>query len=212
MALAPIPIDRELVPDARATVAESFTRVEQQLLLGVPQRIRLDDELELVLLVPTGLAAAWREADPETSLSASAEERGPRAPGEQAPIGALLRPPARLVLVERGTPVAAVPLAAGVLRRVPDSGQDGRGVRVELAILDWDLRAGCVRGPGEGSSRIVLAWRRADRAVDVFGTPPVPRAVARRLPPEDRADSQLGLRRSRSRVWSRALERLEVLR
>jgi hypothetical protein len=62
---------------------------------------------------------------------------------------------------------------------------------VELAILDWEVRAGSMRGAGDFGSFIELAWRRADQAVDTFRPAPVHRRVAERLGPGFRVESLL---------------------
>ena len=200
------PVRARLVPPVDAVVPEGMTRVEQALTLGVPRRIRLDDQLELALVVPTGLAVEWRDGDPTAVVSAGTGERAPHVPAPSTPVGALARPPARLLVLDAGRPAGVVPLVAGARRIVPPSG----GARVEIAVVDWDLRGGAVRGPGDATSRIVLAWRRADVAVDEFSTPPVPRKVVRRLRPPYRMESDLGLRVAVFTAWSKV--KLEVRR
>jgi len=201
--LAPGPVQSRLVPPVDPTVPEDASRVEQRLGFGVPQRIRLDEEIELAITVPTGLAATWRDVPVEDLVSASAEQRAPFA-AAGAVVGAVTRAPARLLVLERGEPVAAVPLIAGLRRLVPDAGVESRGARIELAILDWDVRAGALRGPGDAISHVTIAWRRADSGIDEFSTPPIPRRVVVRQPPERRMESTLGLRvRRDAHVWAK---------
>jgi hypothetical protein len=64
---------------------------------------------------------------------------------------------------------------------VPDAGRAGTGIRIELVVLGWQIRAGSLRGPGDFGSRIELAWRIADRAADEFSPPPVSARVLERL-------------------------------
>src|SRR3954469_10455074 len=45
-----------LTPTPTATPAEGFTRLDQPLDRGVPQRLGLDTEHEVAVLVPTGVA------------------------------------------------------------------------------------------------------------------------------------------------------------
>lgn len=197
------PVRARLVPPVVAAVPEGLTRLDQGLALGVPQRIRLDDELELALVVPTGLAVQWRDGAPDAVLSASAVQRAPRVGDDSVSVGALAAPPARLVVLDRGQPAGVVALVAGTTWRVPAGGIDDRGVRVEIAVIDFELRSGALRGPGDALSKVVLAWRRRDRAVDQFSVPPVPRKVTARLAPVFVMESDLGLRRLALLPWSR---------
>lgn len=204
------PVRARLVGPVDAAVPEGLTRVEQGLVLGVPQRLRLDAELELALIVPTGLAIEWRDGAPDASVSSSAPQRAPSDGDDPDAVGVLGAPPAQLVVLDRGQPVGVVPLVAGARRRIPAGGIDDRGVRVEIAVLDWDLRSGALRGPGDTLSRVVLAWRRLDRAADAFSVPPVPRKVKVRLAPAYVMESDLGLRRVALLSWSKA--KMEVSR
>jgi hypothetical protein len=204
------PVRARLVPPVVAAVPEGMTRIDQPLTLGVPQRIPLDDQLELALVVPTGLAVEWRDGEPTAELSSSASERVPHIPAPTSPVGELRRPPARLLLLDGGQLAGVVPLVAGSVRRVPSGGEAEVAVRAEVAVIDWDLRSAALRGPGDSLSRVTLAWRRADRAVDQFSTPLVPRKVVIRLKPEQRMESDLGLRRAVLHNWSKA--KFEVLR
>lgn len=160
MATLPIPISGRLVPEVVPTPPEGFTVVEQPLVAGPIQRIPLDGGIELTLVVPTGLASAWRDADPAEVVSHSATALAP-APGSGGTPAGPAPAPVRLLVRRAGAIVASVPLIAGLRRRVPDAGGDDRGVEVELVVLSWDLRAGTLRGPGQFGSRVELAWRRA---------------------------------------------------
>jgi hypothetical protein len=61
-------------PPATEPLPKSFTRMSIQLANGLPMTIDLDVELRLVLLVPNGLAKAWRDAEPTAIVSRSAAE------------------------------------------------------------------------------------------------------------------------------------------
>ncbi len=196
----PIPVQRYLVPEAKPQAPEGFTLVDQPIVGGLPFSLQLDDEYRLVVAMPTGLAATWRDADPTAVVSHSADEVAPWIASSGAPVGDAARPPARLVVQRAGATVAAVPLAAGLRRSLPDSGQQDQGVRLELVILSWDLRAGSLRGPGDFGSRLSVAWRRADRAVEQFSTPPVNPHLVARLPHQFRMESALGLQHP-VRLW-----------
>jgi hypothetical protein len=87
-----------------------------------------------------------------------------------------------------------VPLVVGRRRLLPDGGRHEHPMRIELAVLGWDIRAGSLRGPGDFGSRIRLAWRSADRSVELFSTPPVVPHILPRLPVAFRMQSVLGLK------------------
>lgn len=182
-----------LTPARPATPSEGLARLEQRFPLGLPHRFRLDDELQAVLLLPTGLAAQWRDVAADEPVTSSAAQRAPHAEAAAATAEAAAAtvPPARLAIRSGGEVAGVVPLVAGARGLV--RGSAGR-VLAEIEILDWDVRAGAVRGPGDAVSRLVIAWRRVDRAVDQYSVPPAPRRVLRRLPLIYRMESDLGLR------------------
>lgn len=192
MTFQPIPVQRFLVPDSRPVAPEGFTEVRETILGGLPHTIRLDQEVKLILFVPTGLATVWRDADPTTVVTQSTGELAAATAATDSEIGDVTRAPARIVMQVAGTIAASVPLAAGLRRVLPDAGDSERGARVELAILAWDIRAGSLRGPGDFGSSIALAWRRADKAEQSFSTPPVSPQLAARLEPEFRMASEFG--------------------
>jgi hypothetical protein len=191
-----------LTPPPPATPADGFARVDVLLDRGVPHRMTLDAEHDLVVLVPTGVAVDWRDADPAEPVSAAADDRAARAAEPDVPVGALRRPPARLVVVTAGTVAATAPLVASGPRRC---------ARVDVQVLDWDLRAGALRGPGDGLSRLSLAWRRNDRGTTTFAPPPIPERVAKRHPPEQRMQSTLDGSHG-SFPWSKGKGRTEEVR
>lgn len=173
------PIARYLVPDTGPpALPDGFTAVRQVLTGGLPQRIEFGNGVHAMLVLPTGLARQWLDADPLDLVSTSDDDLS------SDPARPSARPPLRLV-VRRGSEIlATVPLTAG-LRRVCRS--------VELVVLSWHLCAGTVRGPGDYGSAVELGWRSADKAVDIFG-PPVPhRAVVRRKPLSVRIESEFRL-------------------
>jgi hypothetical protein len=208
VALPPIPIQRYLVPDAPPVMPEGFTLVDEKIIGGLPHTVRLDAETSVLVLLPTGLATTWRDADPTAVVATSATELVPAAaaaPGASAPIeemGDVTRVPARLLVRRSGATDASIPLVLGGPRRSPDGGDAGgmRGVRVEIVLLSWDIRAGSVRGAGDFGSRIAFAWRRADRAVAQFGPLPVNPHVLVRRQNESPAPNVSEERRERTRV------------
>ncbi|MGW0202988.1 hypothetical protein [Nonomuraea sp. NPDC003201] len=186
-------VQARLVP-GRAPGGE-LDRVEQTIAQGLPHRFALDGELEVILMLPTGLAAEWLDPPPEEVVSTSSRQRAPYgAPGPATP-------PARLIVRLGGVTLGVLPLVAGARRLV--SGSAGR-VRAEIEVVDWDLRAAAVRGPGDTASRLVIAWRRADQAPDRYPAPPAPRRVMSRLPITFRMESEVGLRnRTIMDTWTR---------
>jgi hypothetical protein len=168
----PFPIVRELVPPVTAGAPEGFTVINEPLTAGVPHTITLDRELRAVLVVATGLATAWRDADPAAVAFSSDDEYAAVVPGAD-----LLARPCAALLVRSGTAVlATVPLIAAARQRVAAA---DRGVVAELIVVRWQLRAGSLRGPGDVGSRIELAWRRVDRGADSFAPKLDPRVLGR---------------------------------
>jgi hypothetical protein len=189
---AAIPIARYLVPETAAPPSE-LTRVTQAISRGLPHTIDLDGDLKLVLTVPNGVAAVWRDSDPTAVVSRSSDQvaASPRPQAGQAePLGAIAYAPARLYLERGQTTLACVPLVSGLRRTIPDTGRDDAGVRIELLVVAWDLRAGSLRGAGDFGSFVDLAWRRAGRAGDRFDVPPLSPRVAVRLERELRREAE----------------------
>jgi len=155
-------------------------RRTEPLVAGLPQTIVLDADVSLAVTLPNGLAAQWTDADPQAVVSSSRPETQPHVPDGGAPVGSVARPPLRLLVLVRAVPVAAVPLVAALHRTVPDDGGPD-GVRVELEIVAWELRAGTLRGAGDFGSFVDLAWRRADSATDGFEPPPLNPMFLRRV-------------------------------
>jgi hypothetical protein len=194
MALAAIPVERYLVPAGKPTVPEGFARIDVAIAGSLPHVIALEKQLTLVVAVPNGLAVTWRDADPTAQVSGSGAELGPFARGGTEIIGDVECAPARLFLRLVGRTIASIPFVVGMRQTLPRSGQADRGVRIELVLLSWDLRAGNLRGPGDYGSKLSLAWRPADRAVEHFSTAPINPKLIPRLAPEFRMQSVLGLR------------------
>jgi hypothetical protein len=176
--MTPLPMDRFLVPEKPTAIPAGFTRSRQELTRGVPFQWPLEADLRLVLLVPTGFAALWREADPGIVVSASAAETEPHI----APRGVdpLERPAIRILLRKGGETLSTAPLAAGLARVIPDA--DGRRSVIDLYVADWLLHAGCLRGPGDYGSYVDVAWRRIDVGENTFSLAPIDPHVAARNP------------------------------
>ena len=216
MATLPIPVQRYLVPDSKPATPEGFTQIDSKILAGIPHIIQLDQITRLLLLVPTGLAVTWRDADPTAVVSQSDNELTAYQDSSAAiqhlqvqgkteaeiaealnlsvsdlkviaaqpdePIGEVKRAPARIIIQRTGLPMIAIPLAAGLRRFTPDSGNpNAGGAFLELLILSWDIRAGSLRGIGDFGSRISLAWRQADQASNQYSPPAISPFLLRRL-------------------------------
>lgn len=164
--MPPLPMDRFLTPDPPPR-GEGFATVKQELVRGVPFEWVLAGDVTLALVVPTGTARTWRDADPAALVSAGADETGAHA----APRGIdpLERAPARLLLRQSRTIRAVLPLAAGTRRILPDG--PGDRALVELVIVDWRLHAGTVRGAGDFGSFVEIAWRPVGKGADTLLDP-----------------------------------------
>src|SRR4051794_7052700 len=94
--MPPMPVEAFLTPGPSFAIPDGFARSRQELTRGVPFEWTLESDLSLVLLVPTGVAALWREADPGDVASTSVVElRAHVAPRGADP---LELPPVRLLL------------------------------------------------------------------------------------------------------------------
>jgi len=160
----------DLLLPAPAGPPASHTLVRVALTAGLPARVDLLTGVHAMLVLPTGLARQWWDADPGDVVATAADDRQPHRPDRPA------RPPLRLVLLRGGEVLGSVPLAAGLRRTCPDSG--ARGAVVEVTVVDWLLLAGTVRGPGDYGSFLTLSWRAADAGEDTFDVP----ATRRREP------------------------------
>lgn len=176
--ILPIPVNRYLVPD-RTTLAlpADAVRIQQALVRGLPATLQLDAQLSLVLYVPTGDAALWRDAPPDAPALTAADETSPRSPDDvEEPVA---RAPARLVLRGGGANLAATPLRPGLACRLPDDG--AAPALVQLWVIDYAIYAGTLGDAGDYGSFIDLAWRRIDRGTDAFALPPLDPRVAERF-------------------------------
>ena len=170
----PVPIARELVPARPAPPPEAFTQVSSRISGALPHLIPLEGDATLVVVVPTGLAAQWRDADPTQTISSSAPafEVRDKEEDEREPIGAVGHAPARMFLRAGGSLRGGLPLTASVRRKIPDSGEP-TPVPVEVMLIDWRLHAGDLRGAGDFGSQVRFAWRRLDRGTARFAAPSI---------------------------------------
>lgn len=179
--MRPIPVEHYLTPEPAGTAPAGFTVIEQQIVQGLPHTIKLTDHLALILLLPNGLAHAWRDADPEAVVSRSADERQAQTAAQIAAQSALPRPPLRLMAQLDGVLQESVAVVAGGRVPGPRGGRPDRGIRLELIPLSWLITAGTVRGIGDYGSRIRLAWRARGAGVDDYAIPPVNPNIVPRL-------------------------------
>lgn len=186
----PIPMTRYLVPEPSLLAPEGFTQIEDKLLAGLPYRLSVNAEFNIVVLVPTGLAVTWRDIDPTTLVSCSDSQIFQSTPASAKAVRTKeFRTPARIIVRRGGTITASIPLTVGLRRTIPEGDQEVPGSQIELMILGWEIRAGSLRGPGDYGSWISLAWRRIEQGA-VYFTPPAPHLyVIPRLEPDARMES-----------------------
>ena len=177
--MIPFPVAGYLVPEHTSLIPDGFTRVDEPMTRGLPHTIILDRATRATVVLPSGLARTWRDADPAAMVSTSDDERAAFRPSAGTDDSAA-RAPLRLVVERSNVVLGVVPFAVGVRRFVPDEG-GARGAAIEIVILAWELRAGTVLGPGDVGSRITLAWRIANTASAEFAPPPINANLARRL-------------------------------
>lgn len=191
------PIHEYLVPPPTYDVSPGFARVDAKLTTGLPFRIALDGDVSLTVLLANGLANTWRDADPEAAVDRSAQQRQPLAdPAEDVGGPDLSNVPAFIVVRRSQSVRAAVPLVLGIEAIVPLRDSDATEL-LELRVLDWNIFAGNMRGAGDYGGNVAIEWRRAEKAVEHFSTPPVNPYLKPRLEPIYRMISTLGLRQPR---------------
>jgi hypothetical protein len=161
-------VDRVLTPQPDPLPPPGYTSLDVAVATA-PQRIPLFDAVAVVLLLPTGEALSWLQADPAAPASSSDPGWAP-APATGAPGPS---PPARLVLVDAEQTLGTLPLAAGARAILPWQGAPGRGALVDIVVLTWQLTAATVVGSVGATSRLRLGWRRADLAPSQFRPPAV---------------------------------------
>ncbi len=200
--MPPFPISRYLVPATPPPLDDRFTTVTQTLTQGLPATIPIDNQITLVLQLPTGLGAAWRDADPAALVSASDWQTAAVGPPAK-----LARAALRLEVRNNNRTSAVVPVVAGNRALVSDGSTPG--VSYEIAVLAWAVYAGSMLSPGDFGSTITFAWRRSDVAVQQFATPPVNFYILPRLSEQLQFASWLNLRPSKplTLVQSIALRR-----
>jgi hypothetical protein len=180
-----------LALDAPGTVPDGFTVVTALLESGIPATIKLDAEFSAWVLAPTGDAQLWRDAADEAVASASDEQGAALAPDTDAAQASSVRP--RFALRRGTTALGQAPLTLNSIASLPDDGDDRNDVVVEIVALDWEVRAATMCEPGQFGSSITLAWRRVGEAAAAFSAPPASPVLVRRMPPELKSESELGM-------------------
>jgi hypothetical protein len=71
-------VSRRLVELSQPEPRGDLVRLSMPLVTGLPTTVDLDAEFKVALVVPTGLAKTWRDADPRAIVSRSDGDRDPR--------------------------------------------------------------------------------------------------------------------------------------
>jgi hypothetical protein len=183
----PIALARLHVTPYKAAVPDRFARLDVPLRQGMPQAIPLAGNQRLLLIAPSGVALPWRELDP-AQVAASSMSQVEADAGLPLRLDIAPRLPLRVLYQVGGRTLGAVPLVCGARQML---GTDG-AVAIEVVLLEWLLHVGTLRGAGDFGSRLVLAWRHADRALERFSDPPLNPVFVQRQPPERRLESHVG--------------------
>ena len=193
--MQPIPVMRELVPAAPpalpgaapgnaaggAAAPGAFTAVDVTIATALPGSASLDATWRVAVVVPTGLAATWRDAPSTDVILDSAADTAPFDPASDAPL--LARAPARLVVRNGTGGTWAVPLVRGA-RQLCDG--------IEVTVTGYRLLAGSMREPTVGST-VSIAWRPVGPGSPAFTEPPLHPYVHPRLPVRLRFASWIGI-------------------
>lgn len=198
---APVfPISRVLVPRQAPALPTALAPENRSLTQGLPERLSLDASASLVVVVPQGLATAWRDADPTDVVTASAPELLPTTRHASDPVAGVVRAPAQLLVLLGGVLAGAVSLGVGLHARVVPAAGNG----LELVVTGWTIAAGSMRGAGDFGSSIQFGWRRLGAGSAEFQPPALDPRVAQRLRRRFRLESELGPEPQRAKL-ARAL-------
>jgi hypothetical protein len=188
------PAARLLVSADPPALSDDFQIVQSSMVNGFPHYVDLTKSLRLKVTLPTGLLQPWLDTDPNSLVATSDDENAPRSATLTDEIGSVARPSLRIALLQSGSYLSTLPFALDTTRAVPDDGNGAQGVAVEIALLQWNIFAGTVRGAGDFGSSIQLGWRIANLGVSDFGPPVINLFLWQRLPLTLRMESDLGLR------------------
>jgi hypothetical protein len=177
-----------LTPSISAvTAAAEMTILDSPIRGGLPHIVELGPRLRALLVLPTGLARPWLDLPASTPVSLGGDALAVTDP--TAPPPGFGRAAPRLRVQRDKATIAVLPLVAGL---VQDAADAPLAVPLQLQVLDWALHVGTVRGAGDFGSFLRLAFRVADRGVDIFGPLPLSTFVIQRLPVHDRIESRSG--------------------
>ncbi|AIE86495.1 hypothetical protein [Fimbriimonas ginsengisoli] len=187
------PAARLLVSADPPVLPDDFQIVRSNMVNGLPHYVDLTKNTRLKIVLPTGLLQPWLDSDPSALAATSEDEKAPHSTDAPEEIGGVSRPALRFAASIAGATIATAPFALGARRTLRDDGDPATGAAIEVALLDWRVYAGTVRGPGDFGSYVQFGWRVANRAVDNFGPPVINPFLWHRLIPILRIESDLGL-------------------
>ena len=183
------PIVRLLVPAAATAAPAELTDATFALTAGVPATFNLTTDLTLTVVVPTGQVQAVLDTDGSAVASSDIPQRA-AFDGTPDTVGSVARLPARIVLMQSGTVLGALPLVAGLRSVFPDDGVTG--VAVEVEVVEWTINTGTLVGPGAFGSILHIAWRALGAGSDAFQPPAIDPSIVTRLLDPRQAQSTLG--------------------
>lgn len=186
------PVAEYLVPEVADVIDEEFVYVDAKLMFGLPQKIELDADIHIYVVIPNGLANVWRDNEPALVLSHSDDEVMPHNIDNVMSLPNADRIPARLLVRRAAEVKASVPLVSN-LNMIIDASSASNTALIELNVLGWDLRSGVLRDNGDYGARLRFAWRRIEKGIEKYSTPPVNPYVITRLNPVFKMESVLGL-------------------
>ncbi|MCW8900035.1 MAG: hypothetical protein OQK75_13395 [Gammaproteobacteria bacterium] len=188
------PIEEYFLEDSIEENDKEYTHLNKKLLQGLPQKIELDAEVYLYLVIPNGTANTWRDEDPKQVLSRGVDELKDYNVNEVEEHISGYGIHARLLVMRNSEVKASIPLVKG-LRAVVDASTTSAPKLIELMINDWDLRTGLLRDKSDYGAWIKISWKKNEKAVEKFSTPPINTYVITRLKPVYRMESRLGLKK-----------------
>jgi len=134
-------------------IPAGFAYLRSTLPGGLPAEVALADSWRLVVVVPTGHARPWLDADPRSIVASSTREHAAFDGGVNAPAPAATR-----MVVMRGSAVlGAIPMVVGVRTRMTSDVPSPS--LLEVVPLSWEITAAAMVGGVNASIRIELAWR-----------------------------------------------------
>lgn len=185
------PAARLLVSADPPVLPDDFQIVRSNIVNGLPHLVDLNKNTRLKIVLPTGLMQPWLDADPSSLVATSEDETKPFDPANP---GSSERPALRWTGTQAGNALGTAAFSVGARRTLRDDGDAVQGAALEVALLDWRIYAGSIRGIGDFGSYVQLGWRVAGQAISDFGPPVINPFLWHRLIPILRIESDLGLR------------------